>query len=198
MTDKAIITLGDTKLEAPLIVGTEDERAIDIGAAPRQDRVRHARPGVHEHGVDQERHHVHRRRQGHPALPRHPDRAARREVDVRRDGVPAHLRAPAERDAAPGVEREAHAPLADPRGHEALLRGLPGRRRTRWRSSARWSRRSRATTPTRSTSTTSTSATSRSRASCRRCARSRRSPTRSRSASRSSIRRTRSRTARTS
>ncbi len=31
MTDKAIITLGDTKLEAPLIVGTEDERAIDIG-----------------------------------------------------------------------------------------------------------------------------------------------------------------------
>ncbi len=31
MTDKAIITLGDTKLEAPIIVGTEDERAIDIG-----------------------------------------------------------------------------------------------------------------------------------------------------------------------
>jgi citrate synthase len=31
VTDKAIITLGDTKLEAPLIVGTEDERAIDIG-----------------------------------------------------------------------------------------------------------------------------------------------------------------------
>jgi citrate synthase len=31
VTDKAIITLGDTKLEAPVIVGTEDERAIDIG-----------------------------------------------------------------------------------------------------------------------------------------------------------------------
>jgi citrate synthase len=31
VTDKAIITLGDTKLEAPLIVGTEEERAIDIG-----------------------------------------------------------------------------------------------------------------------------------------------------------------------
>ncbi|HTB74909.1 MAG TPA: citrate synthase [Polyangiaceae bacterium] len=31
MIDKSIITLGDTKLEAPLIVGTEDERAIDIG-----------------------------------------------------------------------------------------------------------------------------------------------------------------------
>ena len=32
MTDKAIITLGDTKFEAPIIVGTEDEHAIDIGA----------------------------------------------------------------------------------------------------------------------------------------------------------------------
>jgi citrate synthase len=31
VTDKAIITLGDTRLEAPIIVGTEDERAIDIG-----------------------------------------------------------------------------------------------------------------------------------------------------------------------
>jgi citrate synthase len=31
VTDKSIITLGDTKLEAPVIVGTEDERAIDIG-----------------------------------------------------------------------------------------------------------------------------------------------------------------------
>jgi citrate synthase len=32
VTDKAIITLGDTKLEAPIIVGSEGERAIDIGA----------------------------------------------------------------------------------------------------------------------------------------------------------------------
>jgi citrate synthase len=31
MTDKAIITLGDTKFETPVIVGTEDEHAIDIG-----------------------------------------------------------------------------------------------------------------------------------------------------------------------
>ena len=32
MTDKAIITLGDTKLEAPIIVGSEGEQGIDIGA----------------------------------------------------------------------------------------------------------------------------------------------------------------------
>jgi citrate synthase len=31
VTDKAIITLGDTKFEAPIIVGSEGERAIDIG-----------------------------------------------------------------------------------------------------------------------------------------------------------------------
>ena len=30
MTDKASIQLGDTKLEVPVVVGTEDERAIDI------------------------------------------------------------------------------------------------------------------------------------------------------------------------
>jgi citrate synthase len=30
VTDKAIITLGDTRLEAPIITGTEGERAIDI------------------------------------------------------------------------------------------------------------------------------------------------------------------------
>jgi citrate synthase len=32
VTDKAIITLGDTKFEAPIIVGSEQEHAIDIGA----------------------------------------------------------------------------------------------------------------------------------------------------------------------
>jgi citrate synthase len=31
VTDKAIITLGDTRLEAPLVIGTEGERAFDIG-----------------------------------------------------------------------------------------------------------------------------------------------------------------------
>src|SRR5271170_6981128 len=31
LTDKAIISLGDTTVEAPLVVGTEGERAFDIG-----------------------------------------------------------------------------------------------------------------------------------------------------------------------
>ena len=30
MTDKAEIKLGDVKFEAPVVVGTENERAIDI------------------------------------------------------------------------------------------------------------------------------------------------------------------------
>ena len=81
-----------TQLDLPVVVGTEGERARRHRAAARQDGLRDARSGVHEHRVDQERDHVPRRREGHPALPRHPDRAARREVDLRRDGVPPHLR----------------------------------------------------------------------------------------------------------
>ena len=199
MTDKAIITLGDTKLEAPIIVGHRGRARHRHRAAPREDGVRDARPRVHEHGVDQERHHVHRRRQGHPALPRHPHRAARREVDVRRDGVPPHLRATSRtrRSSRSGASKlTRHSLLHEDMKHffegfpatahpmailSAMVVGavelLPGRARRR---------------------TTSTSATSPSRAWCRRCGPSRPSRTRSRSGSRSSIRRTRSRTARTS
>ena len=43
----------------------------------RPGRAAELRPGVPEHGVLPQRHHVHRRRQGHSALPRLPDRAAR-------------------------------------------------------------------------------------------------------------------------
>jgi citrate synthase len=47
-----------------------------------------------------------------------------REVDLRRDELPAHLRQAAEQ-AELELLHQAHAPLADPRGHEALLRRLP-------------------------------------------------------------------------
>ena len=40
-------------------------------------------------------------------------------------GLPADLRRAAHRRAAEPVPRPAHAPHADPRGHEELLRGLP-------------------------------------------------------------------------
>ena len=50
----------------------------------------------------QQRHHLHRRRRGHPALPRLPDRAARREVELPRGLLPAHLRRAA--DARPELD----------------------------------------------------------------------------------------------
>ena len=59
-------------------------------ATPPSTRLR-------QHRLDQERHHLHRRRRGHPALPRLPDRAARREVDVPRGLLPADLRRAADR-----------------------------------------------------------------------------------------------------
>ena len=44
MTDKATIQLGDTKLDVPAIVGTEDEHAIDV-AQLRASGSRGARLG---------------------------------------------------------------------------------------------------------------------------------------------------------
>ena len=57
--------------------GTEDELGDRHLEAPRQDRARHARLRLHEHRLVRVGDHLHRRRGGHPALPRHPDRAAR-------------------------------------------------------------------------------------------------------------------------
>ena len=126
MTSKAIITIGESSFEAPIVVGSENEKAIDIGAPARKDRVRDARPGVHEHRVDEERDHLPRRREGHPALPRLPDRAAgarsRTFVEVAYLLIYGEL---PDAGRARRASRPAHAPLADPRGHEALLRRLP-------------------------------------------------------------------------
>ena len=52
----------------------------------------HLRPGVHEHRRLQEQDHLHRRRQGHPDVPRIPDRAAGRVQHLPRDGVPDPVR----------------------------------------------------------------------------------------------------------
>ena len=96
--------------------------------ATGEDRIRDARPRVHEYRLDQERHHLPRRREGDPALPRDSHRRARREVHVRRDLVPPHLRSPAEQDGARQFLRGAHPPLHAPRGHEAVLRRVSAHR----------------------------------------------------------------------
>ena len=81
-------------------------------------------------GVDQERDHLHRRRQGHPALPRLPDRGARREVDAssRRRYLLIYGHAADASRSSTRFSHAAHPPLADPRGHEAVLRRLPADR----------------------------------------------------------------------
>ena len=77
-----------------------------------------------------EPHHLHRRRQGDPAVPRLPDRGARGEVHVSRGRVPAALRRAAQPQAVRRVGPRDHVPHDDPRepeeGHGRLqLRRAP-------------------------------------------------------------------------
>ena len=167
-------------------------RRIDIGKLRAPDRPRDARPGVHEHRLDQERDHLPRRRAGASCAT-----AASRSSELAEKStfvevvVPAHLRPPAEQAGAGQVLRGAHAPLDDSRGHEALLRRLSRRRRTRWRSCRRWCCRCRASTREALDVKNRDEQRRRpSRACSRRCGPSPPSRTRSRSASRSSTRRT--------
>ena len=161
------------------------------GFAAGQDRLHHLRRRLRQHRLDQERHHLHRRRRGHPALPRLPDRAAGREVDVHRGQLPADLRRTADQGAAGQVHHPAPAAHDAARGHEAVLRRLPAQRAPDGGAVQRGQRTERLLPglagPVRR----------RSRSSCPRsgcwpsCRRSRPTPTRSRSASRSCTRTTR-------
>lgn len=79
---------------------------------------------VHEHGCSHLAHLVHRRRQGHPALPRLPHRGAGGQVQHDGGGLPGHLRQPAHAVAAIDI----------PRGERLgpLPRGPRRRRAHRW------------------------------------------------------------------
>ena len=122
-------------------------------AAPRPERRDHARSRLRQHRRLRERDHLHRRRGGHPALPRLSDRGDRRQRAVHRDLLPADLRPPAQPGGAQGVRGPADLPHPPPRGHEEVLRGLPARAPIRWPCCRRWSPRSRPTTRTAKTAT---------------------------------------------
>ena len=79
------------ELELTIRPATEGARLRDRQAAV-EHRPRHLRPRLRQHRVVRVGDHLHRRRRGHPALPRLPDRPARRAVDVPRDQLPADLR----------------------------------------------------------------------------------------------------------
>ena len=79
----------------------------DQGHGPAADpdgtgrlRADDVRPGVSEHGVVPQPHHLHRRRQGHPALPRLSDRTTGRAQHVPRNGVSDSVRRAADAGAA--------------------------------------------------------------------------------------------------
>ena len=88
-------------------------------------------------------HHLHRRRQGRPALSRLPDRAARRRERLPRNGVPDSVRRAADRGAAAGVDARDHAPHDAAREHQEVDGGLPVRRAPDGRSSSARSARCR-------------------------------------------------------
>ena len=98
--------------------------------APSPDRSDHARLRLRQHRRHRVGDHLHRRRRGHPPLPRLRHRLAGRPGApiVPRDRVPADLRFPPDRGAAQRVQRP------DPQAHaaqgrrEALLRRLPAGR----------------------------------------------------------------------
>ena len=103
------------------------------GSAADQDRARRlrahdVRPRVHEHRQLPQRHHLHRRRQGHPALSRVSDRAAGRRERLPRDGVPDPVRRAADRGAAAGLGPRDHPPHDAPREHQEAHGGVPVRR----------------------------------------------------------------------
>ena len=88
-------------------------------------RARHPRRGLRQHRLLPVGHHVRRRREGHPPLPRHPHRAAGRQEHLRGDLLAAHLRGAAHRETAQGLERPVHQVRDDPRRALPPLRRLP-------------------------------------------------------------------------
>ena len=97
--------------------------------APEGDRRRHLRPGLHEHGERQVGRHVHRRRPGHPALPRLRHRGPRRALLLHGGGLPADLRRAARVQGDPGGLGDQHpAPQHGARGPQAVLQRLPAGR----------------------------------------------------------------------
>ena len=97
MPEKAMLTVGDTTIELPIVEGTEGERAIDITQLREQTGLITYDPSLGNTASVQERDHVHRRREGDPPLPGHPHRAVHRQAQLRRGRLAADLRAAAER-----------------------------------------------------------------------------------------------------
>ena len=73
---------GDKTLDLPLVKATEGNDGYDVSKLLKETGNVTLDTGFVNTASCTQRHHLHRRRRGHPALPRLPDRAAGREVDA--------------------------------------------------------------------------------------------------------------------
>ena len=111
-----------------MITGTEHEIGRRYFEAARRDRADHDRRRLREHRLDHQCHHVSRRRTGHSSLSRLSDRGAGRAQRFRRNQLPADLRRAAQRKSSSIIFaaslRAAHDAA---RGNEVVLRRLSAR-----------------------------------------------------------------------
>ena len=131
--DNETLTITDNRTQqtytVPIYRGTI--RAMDlrqIKAGSRRFRPDDLRPGLHEHRLLPERHHLPGRRQGHPAIPRLPHRATGRELQLPRSRLPSAERRTAHGGSTGVLELRDHAPHHDPREREEVHGRLPPRR----------------------------------------------------------------------
>ena len=181
-----------------MVVGTENEHAVDISKLRAETGYITLDDGYGNTGLVQVGDHLHRRREGHPPLPRHPDRAAGRAQHLSRDRLAADLRRTADRGAAPAFPRPAHRARDDPRGALQALRRVPGLRPPDGHSVGHDQRDELLRAGDRGDGAARRPSRTRRPGSSARCGRSRPPPTRPRSASRSSTRSRTSTTSRTS
>ncbi len=107
MTAVAKLTLDNREVELPVVVGTEDERAVDIAKLRSETNYITLDDGYVNTGSTLERDHVSRRRAGNPPLPRLSGRAAGGELRFHRGLVPAGVWRVADRGAAGGLSPKA-------------------------------------------------------------------------------------------
>ena len=146
---------------------SSDHRRDRPGDGPAPDQGRRGRlrddglrPGLHQHRVVPLGDHLHRRRGGDPrSTAAIPIEQLCEQLDLPRGRLPADLRRAADAAAARALDLRHHPPHLRPRGHQAVLRGLPLRRPPDGDAARRRSARSRPSTRTRSRSTTPRSAT---------------------------------------
>ena len=122
-----LIVDGQSK-DLPIVTATEGNDGIVVSSLLRDTGPGHRRPGLHEHRLVRVADHLHRRRRGHPALPRVPDRAAGRALHVPRGRVPAHPRRAADAERARRVRGAGQPPHAGARGLPHVHGDVPAQR----------------------------------------------------------------------